>query len=83
MDLNMDEWNVDVVVSASQKAFMIPPGLSFMAFNDRALGFIAKKYNHKFYWDITGLKYLEKGQTPLLPPYLYIMGYRNHCKNVI
>src|SRR5690606_22889256 len=26
LDLKMDEWNLDVVVSGSQKAFMIPPG---------------------------------------------------------
>jgi aspartate aminotransferase-like enzyme len=33
----MDEWGLDVVVSGSQKAFMIPPGLSFLAFSEKAL----------------------------------------------
>ena len=37
IDLRMDEWQLDVVISGSQKAFMIPPGLSFMAFSEKAL----------------------------------------------
>ena len=31
MELPTDEWGLDVVVSGSQKAFMLPPGLSFMS----------------------------------------------------
>lgn len=34
--LKMDEWGVDVVVSGSQKGFMIPPGLSFLACSKKA-----------------------------------------------
>jgi aspartate aminotransferase-like enzyme len=68
-ELNMDDWRLDVVVSGSQKAFMIPPGLSFMAFNDRALAAYANNRNHKYYWDVrAGLNYLEKGQNPFTPP---------------
>lgn len=67
-DLRMDEWNLDVVVSGSQKAYMIPPGLSFLAFNEKALEVHKKNTNPRFYWDVTsGLKYLEKGQTPYTP----------------
>ncbi|WP_061212942.1 pyridoxal-phosphate-dependent aminotransferase family protein [Syntrophomonas wolfei] len=66
--LKMDEWKLDVVVSGSQKAFMIPPGLSFLAFNDRALRVQQENKNHKYYWDVSaGLKYLEKGQNPYTP----------------
>ena len=68
-DLYMDKWNLDVVVSGSQKAFMIPPGLAFLAFNDRAWQVYEQNQNHKFYWDIgKGLDYLKKGQTPFTPP---------------
>ena len=35
-DLPMDAWKMDVVLSASQKAFMLPPGLAFVAFNAKA-----------------------------------------------
>lgn len=68
LDLRMDEWGLDVVVSGSQKAFMIPPGLSFLAFNDKALEAHQTAKMPKFYWDISaGLKYLKKGQTPFTP----------------
>lgn len=68
LELEMDEWGLDVVVSGSQKAFMIPPGLGFIAFNDRALKAHQEAKMPKFYWDISlGLKYLEKGQTPFTP----------------
>lgn len=68
VELRMDAWNLDVVVSGSQKAFMLPPGLGFLAFNEKALEIHRHNTNSKFYWDVTaGLKYLEKGQTPYTP----------------
>lgn len=36
-EFRMDDWGVDVLVSASQKGVMLPPGLGFVHFNDRAL----------------------------------------------
>lgn len=33
----MDDWGVDVAVSASQKGLMVPPGLGFVWFSDKAL----------------------------------------------
>jgi aspartate aminotransferase-like enzyme len=77
IDLRMDEWNLDVVVSGSQKAFMLPPGLGFMAFNDKALDVHRHSTNTKFYWDISlGLEYLQKGQTPSTPPISLFYGLR-------
>lgn len=34
--MEMDDWGVDVLVAASQKGLMLPPGLGFVFFNDRA-----------------------------------------------
>lgn len=36
MEVKMDEWGIDVLVSGSQKGFMIPPGLAFLAASERA-----------------------------------------------
>jgi alanine-glyoxylate transaminase/serine-glyoxylate transaminase/serine-pyruvate transaminase len=36
-EFRMDDWGVDVMVAASQKGVMVPPGISFVFFNDRAL----------------------------------------------
>ena len=75
LEFNMDEWGVDVALSGSQKAFMIPPGLGFMAFNDRALETHRNNTNHRYYWDVTaGLNYLEKGQTAFTPAISLIYG---------
>lgn len=69
IDLHMDEWQLDVVISGSQKAFMIPPGLSFLAFSERAYEVYQKNTNTRYYWDLAeGLNYQQKGQTPFTPP---------------
>ncbi len=36
INIEMDNWHVDIVFTASQKALMSPPGISFVALNDRA-----------------------------------------------
>lgn len=33
--MRMDEWRIDLLVSASQKGLMLPPGLAFVWFSDR------------------------------------------------
>ena len=36
IECKMDEWGIDVLISGSQKGFMIPPGLSFLAASEKA-----------------------------------------------
>ena len=50
-DFRMDEWGVDVMVAACQKGLMVPPGLGFVFFNDRAdrVRETADRVTH--YWD--------------------------------
>lgn len=65
---DMDGWKVDVAVTGSQKAFMSPPGLAFVAANQRAMEIAKKNRNRKFYFDlIKAQDMLEKGQTPFTP----------------
>ncbi|WXJ88479.1 Soluble hydrogenase 42 kDa subunit [Moorella thermoacetica] len=73
-DLPMDAWHIDVVIAGSQKAFMLPPGLTMLAVGERAWQAAEKCSNQRFYLDIkkarnSGLK----GQTPFTPavPLLY------------
>ena len=49
----MDAWGVDVAVSGSQKGLMTPPGLGFVAANDRARGAHARAGLRTPYWDWT------------------------------
>ena len=52
MDLPMDDIGVDVMISGSQKAFMLPPGLSFIALSEKAWGFAERSDLPKFYFDL-------------------------------
>ena len=47
-----DAWDVDVSTTASQKGFMIPPGLAFVSFSDRAWKAFETSKMPKFYFDI-------------------------------
>src|SRR6201996_4241620 len=50
--LDMDAWGVDVLVGGSQKAVMIPPGLSYLAVSDRAWDRMEATYNPRYYFDL-------------------------------
>jgi len=64
----MDEWNIDVLVTGSQKSFMIPPGLAYIAFSKKAWKLAATSKLPKFYFDIKKCqKNLEKKTTPWTP----------------
>jgi alanine-glyoxylate transaminase/serine-glyoxylate transaminase/serine-pyruvate transaminase len=53
MPFEMDAWRVDVAMSASQKGLMTPPGLGFVAANDRAREVHKKAGLRTPYWDWT------------------------------
>jgi aspartate aminotransferase-like enzyme len=64
----MDEWKVDILVSGSQKSFMIPPGLAYIAFSPKAWKMVETAKLPKFYFDIKkAKKNLEKQTTPWTP----------------
>ena len=47
----MDAWGVDVMVAASQKGLMVPPGMGFVFFNDKAASVRAAMPRVSRYWD--------------------------------
>jgi alanine-glyoxylate transaminase/serine-glyoxylate transaminase/serine-pyruvate transaminase len=53
MPFEMDAWGVDVAMSGSQKGLMSPPGLGFVAVNDRARAVHQKAQLRTPYWDWT------------------------------
>ena len=68
IDLQVDAWQCDVVLTGSQKGWMVPPGLAMISVSDKAWQAHAKAKMPRFYWDFTKAKsYLEKGQTPWTP----------------
>ncbi len=67
-ELRVDAWDLDVVLTASQKAFALPPGLAFCSVSPRAMAKARTVPNRGYYFDfITMEKYLVKNQTPATP----------------
>jgi len=50
--LDMDAWGIDVLIGGSQKALMIPPGLSYLAVSPRAWDRMEATYNPRYYFDL-------------------------------
>jgi len=64
----MDEWKVDIMVAGSQKSFMIPPGLAYLAFSPKAWNLVENSTLPKFYFDAKAYKKnLAKKTTPWTP----------------
>ncbi len=51
-EFKMDEWGIDVAIGGSQKSFMIPPGLSFIALSEKARKMMEKSNLPKFYFNL-------------------------------
>ncbi len=75
--LPVDGWNCDMVGTASQKGFMIPPGLAFISVSGDAWEANRTATMPRFYFDVgEARKYLESGQTPWTPNLSAIYGLR-------
>src|SRR4030042_606912 len=68
INLPTDDWNCDIVVTASQKGWMVPPGLAMVSISERAWQAYAKAKMPRYYWDFAKAKdFFQKGQTPWTP----------------
>ncbi|MBI4412013.1 MAG: alanine--glyoxylate aminotransferase family protein [Deltaproteobacteria bacterium] len=81
--LPMDEWGIDILVSGSQKALQLPPGLAFAAVSQKAWAFVEKSNLPKFYFNFkTEKKNLEANTTAWTPAVSLIQGLRVVLKNM-
>ncbi|MCS7287395.1 MAG: alanine--glyoxylate aminotransferase family protein [Anaerolineae bacterium] len=81
IDLRPDEWGCDVVVTASQKALMAPPGLSLISVSPRAWENSEKASLPRFYWDFRKFReYASHHQTPFTPALSALFGLRESLK---
>ena len=66
--LHTDTWGCDVIATASQKGWMLPPGLAFISFSDSAWKAHAEAKMPRFYFDLAQYQhYFEIGQPPYTP----------------
>jgi aspartate aminotransferase-like enzyme len=77
MPFEMDAWGIDLVVSASQKAWMASPGIAIAAVGERARAAEARARMPRFYWDFAEARaWAAKGQTPWTPAVTVLYGLR-------
>ena len=75
LEMPMDAWGIDVMVAGSQKAFMIPTGLSFIALSPRAWAANAAARCPRYYLDLAAEKKANaKGETHFSTPTPLVIG---------
>jgi len=76
MEMRQDEWGIDVLITASQKALMCPPGIGIVSVSDKAWERIENDAQRaRFYWDFRKAReWAPKGQTAFTPPVSLIAG---------
>jgi len=84
LPFKMDDWGVDVAITGSQKALMLPPGLAFVALSERAWAAVeANKTRQDFYLDLKKYrKSITDGDTPFTPANTLIEALRVSLKMV-
>lgn len=86
VDVHMEGDGIDVLISGSQKAMALPPGIAFVAYNQRALEEFYKSKTPKFYLDLAKHhKSLLQHSTPYTPnisAFRGIIAYRRYIESV-
>ncbi|MBH0230272.1 pyridoxal-phosphate-dependent aminotransferase family protein [Halobacillus yeomjeoni] len=75
VEINMDRSGIDFVVTGSQKAMMLPPGLAFAAVSKYGWEVVEQNDRPRFYLDLRSYRNrLGEGQTPFTPPLSLLFG---------
>ena len=72
---DVDAWGIDVLIGGSQKAVMIPPGLSYLSVSEKAWAAMEKSKNPRYYFDLRKeRKNAAKGESAYTPAVALIAG---------
>ncbi len=84
MECRTDDWHIDICVTGSQKALMLPPGLAFVSVSDKAWQKIdANPSLRSFYFDLRKYREsLKANDTPFTPANGLIRGLRLSLKRL-
>lgn len=80
-NVSMDELDIDICITSTQKGLNIPPGLSVLFFNRKLEGY---KFNHRgYYWDFDdNFNNLKRGQTPFSPATILYLQLHERLKQL-
>ncbi len=66
--LDMEKWEIDVLIASSQKALAVPPGISVLILSEKAVQRVNQNRVRSMYFNLAdALKNAERGQTPFTP----------------
>jgi aspartate aminotransferase-like enzyme len=84
MECQTDEWSIDVCVTGSQKALMMPPGLAFLSVSDKAWAQVDKNTAARtFYFDLKkARKNIESNDTSFTPAHTLIRAMKVSLKKI-
>ncbi|SNR81545.1 pyridoxal-phosphate-dependent aminotransferase family protein [Desulfurobacterium atlanticum] len=81
-DIPVDDWNIDVAITGSQKALMTPPGLAVISLSEKAKSRLSRK-KWAYYFDLSKeIKNQAKGQTAYTPAVNLIVGLNEALKMI-
>lgn len=76
----MDQWGIDILVTGSQKALMLPPGLALLSISERAWKVIEENKTPSYYLNLLSYReWATKGMTPNTPAISLIYGLSAVC----
>lgn len=68
IEIKVDQWNVDILCTASQKAMMLPPGLAMVSVSKKAWDVVESNQSPRFYFSLPAAKKsYEKWNTAYTP----------------
>lgn len=83
MECRVDDWRIDVCVTGSQKALMLPPGLAFVSVSEKAWRKIEATPVRSFYFDLRRYrKSIAESDTPFTPANTMIKAQRASLKRI-
>ncbi len=81
IDVKTDDWNIDIGITGSQKALMLPPGLALLSVSEKAKNVIRKNKNRYFYFDILGEIEAKAGK--FTPAVSIVIGLNKSLKMIL
>src|SRR5262249_1105049 len=83
VECRTDDWHVDICVTGSQKALMLPPGMAFVSVSDKAWRRIEQDPPRGFYFDLRRYREaLKTGDAPFTPALSLMRGLRLSLKRL-
>jgi aspartate aminotransferase-like enzyme len=86
IEINVDDWGIDLVCTASQKSLMTPPGLGIVIINPKAWTKINSSTCSKYYWNFKLYKEAQEKiprQTPFTSPVSLMVGLEEAFNMII